>query len=64
MLTSNKDLREKMRKDNVPIWKLADALGISETTTQRMLRRELTGEKLHRVQQAIEAIKRERDSNE
>ena len=56
MLQANKEVREKMRAGKIPVWKLADAIGISETTAQRMLRKEITGDKLLRVKKAIDVL--------
>ena len=37
----NKDVRIAARQARVPLWKIADALGVSEATFTRMMRREL-----------------------
>ncbi len=42
---------------NMPQWKLADAVGISEPTLTRWLRYPLEGERLKRVQIALEKLK-------
>lgn len=41
MITANADLREYMKKLNVPYWKLAKELGVAESTLIRWLREEL-----------------------
>ena len=41
----NKDLRDEMRIANVRQWEVADAIGISEMTMVKWLRKELGAEK-------------------
>ena len=41
MITANADLREYMKKLNIPYWKLAKELGVAESTLIRWLREEL-----------------------
>ena len=38
---ANRDIREYARKQGVPLWSVADCLGLSEPTMTRRLRREL-----------------------
>ncbi len=42
MQTANQIIREAARAAHIPLWRLADALGISEPTMTRKLRRELS----------------------
>ena len=41
----NKDLRDEMRIANVRQWEVADAIGVSEMTMVKWLRKELDAEK-------------------
>ena len=51
---SNQDLRNEMRIANVRQWEVADAIGVSEMTMVKWLRKELDEEKKARVRQGIE----------
>ena len=49
----NKDLRDEMRTSNVRHWEVADAIGISEMTMVKWLRRELDDAKKALVRDGI-----------
>ncbi len=49
----NKELRDKARRANLPLWEVADACGVTAGTLTVWLRKELTGEKRERVLTAI-----------
>lgn len=49
----NKDLRDEMRIVNVRQWEVADAIGISEMTMVKWLRKELGAEKKALVREGI-----------
>ena len=49
----NKDLRDEMRIANVRQWEVAEAIGISEMTMVKWLRRELDGNKKSLVREGI-----------
>ena len=49
----NKDLRDEMRIANVRQWEVADAIGISEMTLVKWLRKELDAEKKALVREGI-----------
>jgi hypothetical protein len=49
----NKDLRDEMRIANVRQWEVADAIGISEMTMVKWLRKELDAEKKAMVRDGI-----------
>lgn len=38
---TNKPIREELEKANMPVWKLADLLNVSEMTAFRWLRKEM-----------------------
>ena len=63
MLQANKELRERMRAGHIPIWKLADAIGVSETTAQRMMRKEIAGDKLELMNAAVDKLLKEGEAN-
>lgn len=52
----NKDLRDEMRIANVRQWEVADAIGISEMTMVKWLRRELDESRKSLVRQGIAAV--------
>lgn len=56
----NIQIRDEAFRNRVPLWELADRLGVSETTIYRRLRRELPKEETERALQAIRAIVAER----
>lgn len=49
----NKDLRDEMRIANVRHWEVAEAIGISEMTMVKWLRRELDDNKKALVREGI-----------
>ena len=52
----NKDLRDEFRIANVRQWEVAEAIGISEMTFVKWLRRELPEEKKKLVRGAIRKV--------
>ena len=58
----NIDLRQAFRVANVKQWEVADALGISEMTFVKWLRKELPEEKKALVREAIEKVVQSRES--
>ena len=52
----NKDLRYEFRIANVRQWEVAEAMGISEMTFVKWLRRELSEEKKKLVREAIRKV--------
>ena len=55
----NIHIRMAAREAHIPLWKIAQMVGISEPTLTRWLRVELSQEKKVRILQAIEQLKRE-----
>ena len=55
----NKEIRLKLWEKKIPLWKVAEKVGVTEVTICRWFRNELTGEKLARVQTAIDELLRE-----
>ena len=52
----NKDLRDEFRIANVRQWEVAEAMGISEMTLVKWLRRELPEDKKNLVRKAIQKL--------
>lgn len=52
----NKDLRDAFRIANVKQWEVAEAIGISEMTFVKWLRKELPEEKKTLVREAIKKV--------
>ena len=52
----NKDLRDAFRIANVKQWEVADAIGISEMSMVKWLRRERPVDKKMRVQEGIRKV--------
>ena len=57
MKTSNSDIRNLLKTKNIKHWKLADLLGVSETTLVRKLRKELPKEEKEKIINIIEKEK-------
>ena len=55
----NIQIRMAAIEAHIPLWKIAQMVGISEPTLTRWLRVELSQEKKVRILQAIEQLKRE-----
>ena len=56
MLKANAGLRAKLRAANIPVWIVAQKVGIHEKSLYAWLRFELEGNRLERVMSAIEQI--------
>jgi hypothetical protein len=59
----NKDLRDEMRIANVRQWEVADAIGISEMTMVKWLRRELDDTKKAMVRIGISKAAQQHKQN-
>lgn len=57
MVKANNDIRQEAKKACVPLWKIADILGVGEYTIIRKLRYELPEEEKAKIRQAINEIK-------
>ena len=56
MQRANRALRDELRDNDIPLWKLAHEIGVTECTIVRWLREELTGERLERIQAAMKNL--------
>jgi hypothetical protein len=52
----NRKIREYIAKYGLKYWEVAEAAGISSSTLTVWLRQELTGERLSRIQAAIDRL--------
>ncbi len=59
----NKDLRDEMRIANVRQWEVAEAIGISEMTMVKWLRKELNASKKALVREGIFKAAQEHKAN-
>ena len=59
----NKDLRDEMRISNVRQWEVAEAIGISEMTMVKWLRRELDDNKKALVREGISKAAQQHKQN-
>lgn len=59
----NKDLRDEMRIANVRQWEVAEAIGISEMTMVKWLRRELDDSKKAIVREGISKAAQQHKQN-
>ena len=53
---ANEQIKEAARQAGVKLWEVADAIGVTDSTFSRQLRRELNPEKQQRVIEAIERL--------
>lgn len=49
----NDDVRTEARRARVPLWRIADALGVSEATFTRMMRKKLSEDKRSQIMSII-----------
>ena len=59
----NKDLRDEMRIANVRQWEVAEAIGISEMTMVKWLRREVDDRKKALIREGISKVARQHKQN-
>lgn len=59
----NKDLRDEMRIANVRQWEVAEAIGISEMTMVKWLRRELDDSKKVLIREGISKVAQQYKQN-
>ena len=59
----NEDLRNEFRISNVKQWEVADALGISEMTMVKWLRKELSPDKKAMIRDGIAAVKAKHETS-
>lgn len=59
----NKDLRDEMRIANVRQWEVAEAIGISEMTMVKWIRRELDDNKKVLIREGISRVARQHKQN-
>ena len=59
----NKDLRDEMRIANVRQWEVAEAIGISEMTMVKWLRRELDDSKKALIREGIRKAAQQHKQN-
>jgi len=58
-MNANVDIRRLARAEGVPLWKIAEALNVSEPTIIRHLRREFDETKKAEVRRIIEQLAQE-----
>ena len=59
--TNNNDIRALLKVRQIPMWKVAEQIGISEPTITRWFRKPLTTEHFDKVMKAIEEIERKKE---
>lgn len=55
-ISTNKELREKMRASGVTFWQIADVLGVSEMTVSRRFRKELLEQDKEKYRKIIDDL--------
>ncbi len=56
---NNIDIRNAARIANIPLWKIGDAMGYSDSHFSRLLRKEFTAERKNKIFQIIEELKKQ-----
>lgn len=59
MLKANGELRAELKAANIPLWRIAEKLGVHENTVIRRMRTELSNENLQAFKKALAEIKAE-----
>ena len=59
--TANAEIRQLLKKEKIPYWKIGYLLGTSEQTIYRKMRIELSARDKEKIMRAIERIKSEAD---
>ena len=59
MCKENQAVRRAARSADIPLWRVAVAIGVSEPTLTRWLRVPLSEEKEQRIMEAIASLERE-----
>lgn len=52
----NLELHKLLKSKNIPLWKIADEIGISETTIYRWFRKPLTNEQYQKIMSAVKQL--------
>lgn len=55
----NEDVREKIANAGVRMWKVAEALGVADTTLSKKLRKELSEDEKRKIFSIVEQLARE-----
>lgn len=53
----NQDVRNLAKDNNIPLWKIADGLGITDSTFSKWLRKELSDETKQKVIEIVNKLK-------
>lgn len=56
----NKDIREYIKSRKVPMWRVAERLGISDSSFSRMLRYEIAEEKKVEIRRIVDDLSKNR----
>ena len=60
----NVEIRMTMLKNNIKFWQVANVIGVNPDTFSRWMRYELTGERLERVQKALDELRVDKEAGE
>ena len=52
----NKDVKDYIKSKNVPFWRCAERLGISDSSFSRMLRYKITDEKKEKIKRIADEL--------
>lgn len=60
----NKEIRKIIKELDFKYWQVAEKIGVSHYTLSVWLRYELTGERLERVQKALDELRADKEAGE
>lgn len=52
----NKEIRLQAKNNNIPLWKIAEAFGVTDSTFSKWLRKELPQEKKYKALEVIASL--------
>jgi hypothetical protein len=59
MTKCNLDIRQQIKETGLPLWVVADRMGIADTTFSKWLRKELPEDKKAEIQQVVSELKKD-----
>ena len=62
MHSANREIREYLRAKSIPLWEVADVIGVHENTVIRWMRSDLDSSKREIVNNAISKIMEKREA--
>lgn len=61
-MLANESLRKKAKKSGIPLWMIAEEMGVSEPTMTRLLRRELPEKEQRKILNIVADLARRKEA--